>query len=187
MKKDRKRVGLEPGSLPNSEPEFLLAGKLLKPHGLKGELWLKIITDFPEVFFSESHVFVGSDFRQIEIQSIRQAGEKLIITFTGLEDVNGVRPLVNLDVFFSISQMPQLPEGEYYLHQLIGLTAVNLIGEKIGKVTDVLQTGANDIYVIAIEEGGRVKEVLFPAIKSVVKEIDIRTGRMVVDTDGWLE
>ena len=187
MKKDRKRVGMEPGSLPNSEPEFLLAGKLLKPHGLKGELWLKIITGFPEVFFSEPHVFVGSDFRQIEIHTVRQAGKKLIITFTGFDDVNDVRPLVNLDVFFSISQMPQLPEGEYYLHQLIGLAVVNLVGEKIGKISEVLQTGANDIYVIAIEEGGRVKEILLPAIEAVVKEVDIGAGRVVVDADGWLE
>ena len=186
MKKDRKRVGMEPGSLPNSEPEFLLAGKLLKPHGLNGEMWLKIITDFPEFFFSETHIFIGREFRRMKIQSIKQAGEKLLISFTGLDNVNDVRVLVNQDVFFATGQMPPLPEGEYYLHSLIGLAVVNLAGEEIGKISDVLQTGANDIYVIAIEESGRTKEILLPAIEAVIKEIDIQAGRVTVDAQDWL-
>jgi len=186
MKKDRKRAGMEPGSLPNSEPEFLLAGKLLKPHGLKGELWLKIITDFPEIFLSEKYVFIGSDFQQMKIQSIKQAGEKLLISFTGLDDVSAVRFLVNQNVFFSVDQMPQLPDGEYYLHELIGLTVINSAGKIIGKISDVLQTGANDIYVITKEESGRTNEILLPAIEAVIKKVDIQAGRVVVDARDWL-
>jgi len=179
-------VGKSPGSLRNSEPEFLLAGKLLKPHGLKGEIGLKVITDFPEIFLRKPYVYIGPEFRRLKIRAIRQAGKKWLISFVGLEDFNAVRNLVNMNVFFSVKQMPTLPEGEYYIHQLIGLVAFNISGERIGILSDVLQTGTNDIYVIALNENERGKEVLLPAIESVIKKIDLNAGMIVVDTDDWL-
>ncbi len=169
----------------NSEPEFLLAGKLLKTHGLKGELWLKVITDFPEIFFSETHIFIGPNYKEIEVKEVKPAGDKLLISFLGIDNVNDVRGFVNWNVFFSTLQMPQLPEGDYYIHQLIGLSVFDLENVRIGTLSEVLQTGANDIYVILLDDGN-IKEVLIPAIESAIKEIDLDSGKMLVNIDDWL-
>lgn len=174
------------GSLKKSEPEFLLAGKLLKPHGLRGELWLKILTDFPELFFKGGFVFIGESYQKFKINSVRHAGEKILISFDGMNNLDKARELNNSNVFLSSEQMPALEKDLYYHHQLIGLKVINQDGLNLGDIVEVLQTGANDIYIIRSDDEQK-KELLIPAIDSVVKKIDIPAGVMVISELNWYD
>ena len=174
------------GSLKDSEPEFLLAGKLLKPHGLKGEMWLKIITDFPDMFFKGGSLYIGENYKKFIIESIKQAGEKVLISFETLADVEKVRELVNLNVYFPTNQLPELENGFFHHHQLIGLTVKYIDGEIIGKIIDIMQTGANDIYVIKPLDKTH-DEILIPAIDSIIDEINLDRGIMVINKLDWYD
>lgn len=179
---DRKKSG----SLKDSEPEFLLAGKLLKPHGLKGEMWLKIITDFPNLFYKGGSIFIGENFKKFIIESVKQAGEKVLISFEELTDVEQVRELVNMNVYFSTNQLPELENGFFHHHQIIGLTVKYIDGEIIGKIIDIIQTGANDIYVVRPLDQ-KNDDILIPAIESIIDEVNLDKGIMVIHKLDWYD
>ena len=171
------------GSLKNSEPEFLVAGKLRKSHGLHGEMWIEVLTDFPELLNQGSDVFVGDGFNKIKIQSFRQAGKLGLIQFEGYENPESLRLFNNAYLYFESKSLPDLEGEAYYHHDLIGLKVCDTNGAVIGVVAEILETGANDVYVIKPRDGDR--EILIPAIKSVIQKIDIESKRMVINPQEW--
>lgn len=176
-----------PGSLMESEPEFLLAGKLLKPHGLKGELWFKADTDFPDLFSKGCYVYVGKSYQKLLIHTIRSAGEKILISFEDITSKDTARQLTNQNVYLLKEQMPVLEDSVYHHHQLIGLSVINKKEEKyLGKIVEIIQTGANDIYVVKPDDLEK-NETLIPAIEKYVLEINLETGVMVVNELDWYD
>jgi 16S rRNA processing protein RimM len=171
------------GSLKKSEPEFLVAGKLRKSHGLEGEMWLEIITDYPELFNRGCDIFIGENHKIISIKSFKIAGKLGLIRFDGYENPESLRPFNNAYVYFNLQKLPKLPKDEYYHYQLIGILVRDEIGKVIGTLTDILVTGANDVYVVTPEDGKN--DILIPAIKSVVKKIDIESKLMIVHPPEW--
>ena len=111
-------------------------------------------------------------------ESSRPHKKALVVKFESISDRDVAEGLRGLDLVIPESELPPPPPGSHYQFQLVGLTVVTTSGDLLGKVSRILETGANDVYLVLGEDGG---ETLIPAIKDVVVEIDLEGGRMVVD------
>jgi 16S rRNA processing protein RimM len=158
------------------EPAFVLIGILQRPHGIHGEIAMRFYSDFPERMRVGRKVYIGSDHRPYRILDVRMKQDLYLLRFEGIEQREEAALLTNQEVFAAVKELPALPEGHYYHHQLIGL-AVWEGDELLGELSEILTTGANDVYVIRTSSG---KELLLPAIPDVIKAVDLVAGRMSV-------
>jgi 16S rRNA processing protein RimM len=170
------------GSPQSGGPVFLTIGKLQRTHGVKGEIVMEVLTDFPEKIVPGNIVYIGSKQQPYEVASVRPTAEKILISFKGLSDCDQVSILRNQIVSKKTEDANQLPEGEFYHHEIIGMTVVEENGSFVGTIGEILVTGANDVYIINKEDG---VELLLPAIKDAVRSIDRTSRKMVVKLPEW--
>lgn len=154
---------------------MIVIGKIVAPHGVRGDVRVIPLTDFPERFNQLKSVFL--DDKCLKIENVRQNKQLLIIKFSGLDDRNTIEPLKGKLLKIARKDAVPLPEGEFYTFDIIGLKVYDSSGCYIGKITEVLKTGSNDVYVASREDQ---RQVLIPALKKVVTNIDIAAGQMVV-------
>lgn len=166
------------GSSSMGEPVYLTIGILGKPHGIKGEILLFVRTDFPERIRNGKYVFIGDSYKAYALENVRQHSRGLLIKFTDLDSIEAVEDLRGQDVYVKVSSLPPLPEGEYYHHQLLGMKVFDEGGEFLGILAEILETGANDVYVVKPSEE---KEILIPALKKHLLKIDVPLKTMVVE------
>lgn len=157
-------------------PEYLTIGQVLAPWGVAGEAKVAIITDFPERFALLDQVYLGDDLTPYKLSSARLYKHFVLLKFVGVDSPEAVKELGGAEVRIPQSQAMPLQPGEYYEHQIIGLDVVTEEGQSLGQVTEILYTGGNEVYVV--QGGGR--EVLIPAIKSVISEISLEKGRITI-------
>jgi len=140
------------------------------------------LTDFPHRF-AQTEFLLLADRTKLYLESVRMQKNAILVKFRGLDTPEDWSPLRNKELFVTEDELMPLPAGQYYIHQIVGLEVVDEQEQILGRVTDVLQTGSNDVYVVKTTDG---KELLLAAIDSVVKEIDIAAGRMrVVVPEYW--
>jgi 16S rRNA processing protein RimM len=174
----------ETGSPLTGEPVFLVAGKLRRPHGLKGDILMDILTDFPERMRSGRELFVGDEHIPVHLERSRNHPPFLLLKFRDIDTPEEVGKYRNCLVYVRADSLPPLPEGEYYHHQLVGLQVIDEAGQLLGILTEVLETGANDVYVVTAENG---KEALLPAIREVILGVDLAEKVMRVRPQTWQE
>lgn len=166
----------------SSNPSFLLLGRVLRPHGVRGELRLEVLTAYPERILPESKVFVGPNPEETAtavlytVAGVRKHQQYLILHLKGLDDRAAADLLRDQFVMVAIEDAVPLEEGEFYLYQAIGLAVYTVDDEFLGQVTDVIETGANDVYVVQGPRG----EVLLPDIDECIEQVNIEAGRMTV-------
>ncbi len=114
--------------------------------------------------------------RQATVRSIKSVGRYFSISFLDIDDIESTRPFRDSLVKVRRESIP-LENGEFFVDEVIGLTAVTTTGTVLGKVVDIIETGSNDVYVVK----GRDREYLIPAIRDVVKEIDRERGRILIE------
>jgi 16S rRNA processing protein RimM len=167
------------GSL-QPELRYLAIGRVVRAHGVKGEISVSILTDFPERFETTEWVYLGDEFEATahRLETYRWHKKNILLTLAGITDRNQAGRLKGQLVQVPIEEAMPLPEGSYYLYQLMGLQVITSGGNILGSVTDIIETGANDVYVIKKDSQ---REILLPAIPDVVKSIDIEQGRMIVE------
>lgn len=163
------------GSPLPGEPVFVAVGKLRRPHGLRGEIMMEIYTDFPERLRAGMRLYMGEAQQELSLVRRRWHQDTLLLTFEGYNTPESVGVLRNQVLYVRTADLPPLPEGEYYHHQLLGLDAVDERGRLLGKVTEILETGANDVLIVRSETG---REALLPLIDDVVLAIDLPGRRM---------
>lgn len=179
----RKSQGLSetekngPGSPNIGEPVYLTIGRLGKPHGLEGAIIFYVITDFPERLKRGKKVFIGEEKLVAHIKIIKDHSRGLIIQFQEFSDISEIERFKSQYVYVSAKELPKLPDGEYYHHQLIGLKVFDPEGNEIGILQEILETGANDVYLIKDNQN---KEILIPALLELIVNIDIKNQSMVV-------
>jgi 16S rRNA processing protein RimM len=166
-----------PGSPSSGEPVFLAVGKLHRAHGVQGEIIMEVLTDFPERLKTGDTLFVGTDHQPVRLKSRRWHNQNLLVSFEGYLNPEAVSAFINQLVQVRADDRPPLPEGEYYHHQLLGLQVVDENGTHLGRLKQILETGANDVYIVQPEQG---KEILLPAIDSVLQTIDLAHGQIIV-------
>lgn len=170
------------GSLPESEPVFLVIGLLRRSHGLKGDVLMDLYTDFPERLTPGKTVYIGENHRPLTIRSIRAGNKEVMIGFGGYSNPESTADLRNQLVYVPADETPTLPEGEYYHHQLIGLRVVNQSNQPLGILKEIIETGANDVYVVQTPSGD---EILLPAVDEFILEINLERGEMRVSPPEW--
>jgi 16S rRNA processing protein RimM len=156
----------------------LAIGAVVGTHGLYGEVRARLYTDDPEHLSSLDRVLVGDQRAPYTIESIRFHKGMALIQFAGVEDVDEAERLRGAVLRISGTDARPLEKDEYYLYQVVGLEVRTESGEAIGTVTDVIETGANMVFVVTPPGGG--KEELFPSIPDVVVDIQPAEGYMVV-------
>lgn len=158
-------------------------GKITRPHGLKGDVKVIPTTDFPERFANMTSVIIETPTgrrARYTVEKVQYQRGFVIMHFEGVNDVDAAEKLRNALLLVTQDELVPLPAGHYYLFELIGLDVVTQEGNRLGKLTDIFRTGANDVYVVKPDENDR-HDYLLPAIKDVVKEIDVSGGKIVVD------
>ncbi len=159
-----------------AEPRFLIVGQVRAPHGVRGEVRVQILTDFPERFRQGAEVWIGPEPRPYTIQQARFHEGDVLIKLVGLDDRDAVESFRGAEVSVPAEHAMPLPEDTFYVHQIVGLHVWTDEGERLGTVTEVLSLPANDVYVVDTAQG----EVWLPAIADVVLNIDLEQRRMTV-------
>jgi len=149
-----------------SEPEYIAIGQILAPWGLKGKIKVEVTTDFPQRFTPASQVYVNQ--QPVTIDSAEWHKGKLVIKLKDIDSIEEAQKLRGQPMEIKSSQLQPLPEGQYYLFQVMGLKVWTTRGELLGVVTEILTAESNDTYVVSGDRG----EILIPAIEDVVKSID---------------
>jgi 16S rRNA processing protein RimM len=173
----------------SSEPRFLALGQILRPHGIRGELRMRILTDYPERIAQLAQVFVADDVEAgdpvaYQVTHMRMHQNYGLLQLAGVEDRNQAELFRDLYVLVAIEDAVPLEEGEFYLYQLIGIAVQTETGEILGHIQDVLETGANDVYIVDSPEHG---EILIPATAETIIHTDIQQQVMTVKLpDGLL-
>ena len=169
-----------------SEPEYLIIGRVLRPHGVRGGLLVTVLTDYPERIASLDTVYVGeNDYKPFDVAQVGQHNKGVILFLEGFDNRDDVEVFREKYVYVKLADAVPLEEGEYYIFQLVGIRVVTDEGLELGHLVDLLETGANDVYVINDEDG---KEILLPVIPDVIKNIDLQEKVMTVHLlDGLIE
>jgi len=165
------------GSSPSDEPVFVLIGKFRRPHGIRGEIRMTVLTDFPELISPGQIIYAGERHKAYTVRDIRWHGGVMLVSLKELPDRTAVEIFRNVMVYMKSEDMPELPEGEFFVHQLVGMEVITDQDEKLGVLKEILITGANDVYLVETPEG---KEILLPAIDDVVLDINQESGHILV-------
>ncbi len=170
-----------PGSGPRND--HVVIGKVLGPWGIRGDVRVLSLTDFPERFQRGSHLKLNG--REVVVEGSRSLrGDLMVVKFRGVDTRNAAEEIKGADLTIPESGMQALSPGEFYRYQLLGLTVWSAEGQRIGVVKDILPTGSNDVFLVQ----GDTKEYVIPYISDIVREIDVETKRMVIDVvPGLLE
>ena len=154
-----------------------MVAQVLAAHGIRGELKCRVVTDFPKRRFKPGKTVILRGERHT-IQAARVQGMTVLLKLAEVGDRTVAETYHGADVEVPTEDAGPPPRGQFYWHQVIGLRVEHATtGEPLGKVSDIIETGANDVYVVRGERG----EILVPAIKDVVRRIDPAAGRMLIE------
>ncbi len=171
------------GRRPSSNPAFLVLGQITRPHGIRGELRVLFSTAFPDRVSELETVYVGRDpydpatAQPYELISSRRHQDTLLVRLAGIDSREAADAMRDKLLLVALEDAVPLEEGEYYLFQIIGAQVVTTEGEELGRVAEVLETGANDVIVV---RGGLRGEILLPDIPEVILKVDIEHARVTV-------
>jgi len=156
--------------------DYLAVGRVIGPHGVRGEIKVKQLTDFPERFALGALLFVEGEPFQREVVAVRPHKGVMLIKLSGIGDRNAVEILRGKYLFVAREDAMPLEEDEYYEDELVGLAVETLEGELLGELVELMWTAANEVYIVNGPRG----EILLPAIADVVQEVDVKKGVMRV-------
>ncbi len=156
---------------------YLVVARIVSPQGNRGEVKATVVTDFPERFDTTRAVFVGPEHQRYEVEHHRYLADAVVLKLRGIDTIDQAEQLRDQMVEVPEEEAVSLPPGHYFWHQILGLRVLTPEGEDLGRIDDILQTGSNDVYVVHGSRG----ELLLPAIKQVVKTVDLDQGTMVVE------
>ena len=163
------------------EPRYLMVGKVHRPHGVRGEVRVGIVSDHPTRLKDHAYFYLSSPespevVQRHQVEKARIHGKVLLLKLAGYDDRDRADELRGALVQIPVEKAAPLEEGEYYYHQLIGIEVETEEGQSLGRIVEVLETKANDVYIVHGPRG----EVLIPAISDVVRELNVELGKIVV-------
>lgn len=164
--------------------DFVEVAKIINVHGIKGTVKIYSLTSDINRFNENCNFYIDKKIK-VSVKSVKKLSSELaLLTFNEYDNINQVLEFKNKGLFVEESDLLHLPENEFYIYKLIGMSVYNQDDKFIGKIKDVLTTLANDVY--DIDYNG--KSVYIPAVKEFVKDIDIEKSIMKVDIiDGMLD
>lgn len=160
--------------------EYLQVGSVIKPQGIRGEVRIYPMTDDPERFLDLDCVWVpeGREYRRLSLEDASVRGGLVHARLDGADSRDAADKQRGLQLYVRRDQAVPLDENRHFISDLIGCRVVDLEGRQIGRLSDVLQPGANDVYVIKTETG----RILLPALRRVVPSVDVEKQLITVDS-----
>ena len=163
-----------------------LIGTIVKPQGIKGEVKVKSVSPDPDRFNDLDSVYIKSEkIQTYSIENLRISNGFVFLKFVQVNSRNDAELLRGKELLISEDQLIDLEDDEYFVHELIGCRIVSEEGRPIGEIEDIIEGNSNDIYIVKSPDG---HEYLIPAIKDVVKKVDITARQVTIHVlDGLLE
>lgn len=164
--------------------ELIAVGEIIKPQGIQGELKVISLTHNIRRFGEIRRVYwkCAGGLRELFLEGYRPFKSFVLLKFTGIDNLTEAERLGRGLIYIPRSERPKLPEGQFYLDEIEGLNVYTIAGVFLGKITQILQTGSNDVYCVT----GAAREILIPALKHVIQAISLDQGRMVVELPAGL-
>ena len=163
----------------NEMTEWATIGKIVAPFGIRGELKIRSFTDIPDRFVTLEAVYLSSDHSRRAIKGVRPyKGEMLLLKLDGIDDATSAETLRDCELCIPSDELAELPPDAYYQHDILGLQVYQVNERFVGVINEIMPTGGNDVYVIKADDG---REILIPAIKAVIKQIDLVRRVMYID------
>lgn len=174
----RRAKAPKPAALPERtpDPERLVIGRIAGAHGAHGEFKLAILSSHPEHFPALERVYLGDEPTPRRLEQVHLRRGDALLRVEGLTAAEEVARRRGQLVWIDRADAMPLPEGEYYHYQLLDLDVVDVEGHALGRLVRIIETGANDVYVVQQQDG----ELLLPALEAVIREVDLANHRMVV-------
>ncbi len=154
-------------------PEFLAVGRVVRPHGVRGGLLVERISDLIQGVNAGQIIFLGESRVRGTVRSLRPHRGQYLLQLDEFRTRDAVDGWRDWKLYLRFEETEPLPEGTYYHWQILGLDVVTEEGEALGSVAQILETGANDVYIVRSDAG---EELLLPAIEEVVKLVDLEAG-----------
>ncbi len=164
--------------------DLIAVGEIIKPQGIKGEFKVIPLTDNHQRFGEIRRVYwkAAGGLRELYLESYRPFKEFVLLKFRGIDNLTEAALLGKGLIWIPRAERPKLPEGRFYYDEIEGLDVVTITGDFLGKIVRIITTGSNDVYCVS--NFGR--ELLIPALESVIKRIDLDSRRMVVQLPAGL-
>ena len=168
---------------------YLRVGVFASTHGIKGEICVYPTVDDPARFLKLSRVYfeTKSGMREMTLEGVRFHKSMVLLTFAGVSEINQILPYKGLSLYIAREDAVPLPEGRYYIADLLGCLVETDDGRILGKVKDVLETGANDVFLVRGEKDGTPKDYLIPHIRQCVLDVNVEQSRILVHMLDGLE
>lgn len=159
--------------------DLLKVGVITTTHGVRGEVKVYPTTDEPERFLELDYVLLdtGRELRKLEIKNVKFFKNLVILKFKGVDNINDIEKYKGRDLWIPREEGQELEEDEYYIADLLGMSVVLEDGQEFGTLKDVMETGANDVYII---DSAEHDEVLLPAIKECILDVDLEKNVMTI-------
>lgn len=159
--------------------QFLRVGVISSTHGIRGEVKVYPTTDDPERFLDLDEVILdtGREHKILEIEGVKFFKNQVILKFKGYDNINDIEKYLKKDLLVDREHAVELGESENFIADLIDMEVVTDEGKVLGTLTDVIETGANDVYAVKTPEG---KEILLPAIRDCILDVNVDEKRMTV-------
>ena len=167
--------------------QFLRVGVISSTHGIRGEVKVYPTTDDPERFLDLDEVILdtGREHKILEIEGVKFFKNQVILKFKGYDNINDIEKYLKKDLLVDREHAVELGENENFIADLIDMEVVTDEGKVLGTLTDVIETGANDVYAVKTPEG---KEILLPAIRDCILDVNVDEKRMTVNViEGLLD
>lgn len=164
--------GLEPA-------QWAAVGEVTAPFGMRGEIKVRPLTDFPERFARTKTLYIGDERTPHTVEAARVQGLQVVLRLAGIAGVQAAEALRGATLWIPAAELLPLPQDSYYLHDLVGLRVRHVDGRMLGVVGDVLTGAGNDLLVVRDAQTGA--ETLLPAVKEFIKRVDVPAGELLVE------
>lgn len=162
-----------------AQEDWVAVGEVAAPFGMRGELKVRPLTDFPERFARTATLYAGEDHTPHAVEAARIHGAQVVLRLAGIASVEAAEVLRGATLWIPASELMPLPQDSYYLHDLVGLRVRHIDGRTLGVVGDVLTGVGNDLLVVRDPHTGA--ETLLPAVKEFIKRVDVAGGELLVE------
>ena len=159
--------------------DFFRVGVIANTHGIRGEVKIFPTTDDVKRFdyLKEAYIDAGKEKIKVEVSNVRYFKNLVIVKFKDIDNINDIEMYKKRELWIPREEAQELEEDEYYIADLIGMDVVLEDGSKFGTLKDVMETGANDVYVV---EDAKGEEILLPAIRECILDVDVEKNVMTI-------
>ena len=159
--------------------EYLLLGEIVRPQGIRGEVKVRHYTDDPERFYDLDVVFLkrGESYDEVNVEDARVQGDDVYLKLEGVDDRNEAEKLRSIQLWVDRDNAVELGEDEVFIADILGAKAFDTKGNQLGVLRDVLTPGGVDVFVLKTPKGN----LMFPALKEVLLEMNAEEGKLVLD------